>query len=209
MTGHFSPAFRTRMAMMLIAIATLLTGTACSWQNLQCPALPGGGHYCLQSSQAMPPFSVQQEVRISLKQQNEVMITSIETNADGINFVGLTPFGQKLLHVSYDNHAATSIVSPDKRLNPALMIALLQISLWPTETVRSGLSPDLTLEDHEQQRTLLSHGQPSIDIHYIDIHYEQRNMDDLSAQDRRMHITIPALTMSLDIENLPEAEQTP
>ncbi len=119
-----------------------------------CAALPGGGRYCLQRSDTVAQFAVTQEVHVGAGGRDDMLIASVEADAAGLRFAGLTPLGQKILVVAYDNREVHAELAPgvDKRLDPALLLALLQLALWPEPAVAAGLAPPLRLGEQGTRR---------------------------------------------------------
>ncbi|TRZ56171.1 MAG: DUF3261 domain-containing protein, partial [Rhodocyclaceae bacterium] len=151
------------------SLALLLASTACSIieRDGQCVTLIGGGRYCLQSSATIVPFEVQQKVEARFNGQQETMIVELEVDAAGMRFVGLTPFGHSLLSVNFDNRTVTTTQPADARLSPILLMALLQIALWPADTLRAGLEAPLRLEERDGQRRILNRDDVTLTINYI------------------------------------------
>uniref|UniRef100_UPI00272DE7F4 DUF3261 domain-containing protein n=1 Tax=Propionivibrio sp. TaxID=2212460 RepID=UPI00272DE7F4 len=89
----------------MLAVALLVAG--CDDDGSSCTTLPGGPRYCLQTTDSIVPFDVQQKVDVSFDSRRETMIAQLEADAGGIRFAGMTPFGQKLLQVSFDNRDVT------------------------------------------------------------------------------------------------------
>jgi len=181
----------------VILIIALLALSACATDQREphCAVLIGGGEYCLQPTTAISPFELTQKVDASLRGRRETLIVELEADADGIRFAGLTPFGHKLLQIGYDNRAATATLLPDSRLSPSLLIALLQLALWPADAVRTGLQTPLTLEESAGQRRIIFRDEATLTIDYQG-----------DSPHRRMHLTLPAAGIELDIENLPVIE---
>ena len=181
---------------LLIRLCALLLVTACGEgsRDSPCPMLGGGGGYCLQATSAPGPFAVRQTVEASFRGRQATMIVAIENDADGLRVIGLTPFGQKLLQISYDNRQVSAATLPDGRLDPTLLVALLQITLWPADAVRAGLTSPLKLEEDDGQRRVLNAGQVILSIRF--------STDE--APWRRMHLSEHALALELEIETLPE-----
>jgi hypothetical protein len=140
--------------------------SACSPGNPRCARIPGGGTYCLQASAAVPPFEVQQKIEFTFNGRRETMIVELEVDADGMRFAGLTPFGQKLVQASFDNREVRAAVLPDKRLDPALLLALLQLALWPADSVRAGLGTAVVVEESTGQRRVLDNGNLVMEVDY-------------------------------------------
>ncbi|XDF36796.1 DUF3261 domain-containing protein [Paracidovorax avenae] len=128
----------------LAAVAAALAG--CGPDDGRCAPLPGGGQYCLQPTADVVPFDVQQKATVRFRGHAETMIVQMEVDAQGIRFVGLTPFGHKVVDVEYDNRAVRVHALPDRRLDARLLLALVQIAQWPADSVRAGLSASLSLD---------------------------------------------------------------
>lgn len=180
-----------------LAAALLLASAACSepGKDPQCAALIGGGSYCLQPTSALAPFDVLQKVDSRFRERRDTLIVELEVDSAGLRFVGLTPFGQKLIALGYDNHAASATTLPDSRISPALLVALLQIALWPSDAVRAGLEAPLTLEENAGQRRILNRGEPTLSIEH----------GSGPPPWRRIHLTVHAADLELDIETLDAA----
>lgn len=183
----------------VLLFAMLLPLFACGEgeRERKCATLFGGGSYCLQPTTALAPFDAQQKVEASFRGRRETMIVEIENDADSLRFVGLTPFGHKLIQVSYDNRVASAATLPDQRLSPALLIALLQIALWPTDAVRAGLEAPLTLEEDAKGRRILNGGELTLSIEHNGEHPPWR----------QMQLTIHSAGLELSIEALPKMDK--
>ena len=175
----------------------MLLNTSCMRQDSRCVNLMGIGLYCLQSTTAITPFIVQQKVEASIKSHNEIMVTEIEVNAKGMQLIGLTPFGHQLVHVSYNNEKAKAVVSPDTRLDPTLMIAMIQLALWPVDSVRKGLGEPLILEETVGHRRYLAKDKLVLDVSYANA----------MAPANKLNLSFPTVGLMLDIETLPEIER--
>jgi hypothetical protein len=140
----------------------------------------------------MAPFDAQQKIDVSINNQHETMIAQIESDSENLRFVGLTPLGQKLIQVNYDNRTVTATTTSSTPLDPAMLIAMLQIALWPTDAVRLGLSTKLTLQETNNSRRILSGSNVLLTVNHIgtQLPYQQ------------LHLTIPSLSIELDIENI-------
>lgn len=179
----------------MLTLVALLATAACSEPDPQCPALIGGGSYCLQPTTAVAPFDVQQKVESRFRDRRDTLIVELEVDAAGLRFAGLTPFGQKLIQLSYDNRNASATTIPDSRISPALLVALLQLTQWPAEAVRAGLEAPLTLEENGNQRRILNRGEPTLTIDYG---HGQPPW-------RKIHMTVHAADLELTIEPLDAA----
>ena len=69
-----------------------------------CARLPGGGQYCLQSA-AGPRFETLQESRLSAGDQHHTLLTRLGNDDTGLHFAALTPLGQTVFSVSWENGA--------------------------------------------------------------------------------------------------------
>lgn len=175
----------------------LLVMAACVERDLRCADLPGRGHYCLQPTTIVAPFEAQQEVDATYNGRVEKMIVGIEVDANGMRFTGLTPFGQKLVQVSYDNRQVTSAMPPDARLNPALIVALLQLALWPVDAVQTGLSEPLTIEESYGQRRIFANYETVLTVSYFGT----------KTPYHRLRVAFPSAGIELDVKTLSDAEK--
>ena len=144
-------------ALLLILLA--LAQTACQPAPPNCARFPGTGTYCLQTETG-PAFSTLQHSVLTVGEQRFTLLTRIENDDSGLRFAGMTPLGQTLLNVSWENGVLRADLPPKfaARLDPAWLPALLQIALWPVESVRAGLSPELDLVEENAGRRLRQTG---------------------------------------------------
>lgn len=148
-----------------LAIPLLLAISACGERDPHCADLFGGGTYCLQPSTAVAAFEAQQKVDLWIDGRRDTLIVEFEVDGAGLRLVGLTPLGHKIVQLNYDNRAVTATTLPaDSRLSPALLVAMLQLALWPAEAVRAGLEAPLTLEEGADRRRILNRGEPAVTI---------------------------------------------
>jgi hypothetical protein len=148
--------------MRLSMAALLLFLTACSGGSGNCTHLPGGGQYCLVEG-PWPEFTAEQAATVTFQDKPQHLITRIQSGQDGLHFAGITPLGQTLIQVSWENGVLRSELPPAlvDRLDPALFPALLQLATWPATQVRKGLSDHLELIETDGQR-IVSDGQKNI-----------------------------------------------
>lgn len=175
----------------------MLLSTSCIRQDERCVSLARNGRYCLQPTTAITPFDVQQKVVFSINNHHETMVTELEVNAEAMQFIGLTPFGHELMHVNFNNEKAKAVMSPDSRLDPTLMIAMIQLALWPVDSVRKGLEKPLVLEDSAGHRRYSANNQLVLEVSYAS------TID----PSNKLVLTFPAVGLMLDIETLPEIER--
>ena len=152
-------------AVLSIGLSVLLAA-ACANDGSRCTALPGGSRYCLQTTASVVPFDVQQKVDVVFDGRMDTIIAQVETDALGMRFVGTTPFGQKLVRLSFDNERVTLAASQMKGLDPILLLALVQIASWPAASVRAGLGDSALVVDGEGQRRLVKDDSDLVVIKY-------------------------------------------
>ena len=187
----------------LLLVATLV-GTSCMKQDSRCTTLMqngliDSGQYCLQPTTAITPFEVQQKVEVTIKSHHETMVTELAVNAEGMQMVVLTPFGHQLVHVSYNNDEAKALISPDSRLDPAMMIAMTQLALWPVDSVRKGLNSPLRLEESVGKRRYFANDKLVLEVQYADA----------IAPANKFQLSLPSVELKFDIETLSEIEPAP
>lgn len=179
---------RRRIALVLLA---LLAGTACTGGDASCASLPGGSRYCLQPTTALPPFDAQQSVAITVDGRRETLLVELEVDADGMRFAALTPFGSTVMQAGYDNRQAKTAAWPERGPQPALLLALLQLALWPAESVRAGLGAALVLEEAAGRRRLMQDGIPLVEVVYTG-----------GTLSGAMRIVVPSAQMEIEIKTL-------
>ena len=179
-----------------LLLAAILLSISCVRQDSRCTDLMGNGRYCLQPTTSMVPFEVQQKVEATIKSHHETMVTEIAVSAKGMQMIVLTPFGHQLVHVSYNNDEAKALVSPDSRLDPAMMIAMTQLALWPVDSVRKGLNSPLHLEEIAGKRRYFANDKLVLEVQYADA----------ITPTNKFQLSLPSVELKLDIETLPEVE---
>ena len=173
----------------------LLALTGCSPYDPKCANLLGSGRYCLQSTTVVTAFDVQQKVTLLRGSQSDTLIVELEVDPSGLRMVGVTPFGHKLIELNYDNQTVKASTTPDTRLSPTLLVALLQMALWPQASVREGLQTPLTLEDKGTQRRIMHGSNPVLTITH----------DNAPPPYRQLQMTLHAADLELRIETLDDA----
>ena len=179
-----------RLALLLCC----LLASGCATKDSACPRLPEGGRYCLQGA-ALAPFSVQQQVDVTMKDRRETMLVALENDQRSLRFVGLSPFGQKLMHVECAGTQVKASVWPHSNLDPALWCAMLQLTLWPADLARAGLRPPLRLEENGAERRVLAGTQTLI----------QATRTGATPPFERLQISMPPLDLKLDIRTVNDA----
>jgi hypothetical protein len=155
-----------RRLLRSLSLAAVLLAAGCADSDPRCASLPGGGRYCLQATTGIEAFDVQQSVAILFEGRRETMIAQLEADADGVRFVGLTPFGQKLVQLSFDNREVKADTVSATRFDPALLLAIVQIAMWPIERVRDGLDDSMTISESESEREIARDGKRIVIVKY-------------------------------------------
>jgi hypothetical protein len=177
---------------LAITLAALIFTVGCVEQGQGCVRLPTGGQYCLQPTTALAAFDAQQIVEVSVRGHKETIVLEMESDPKGLRLVGLTPFGHKIIQIGYDNRATTVQTLPNTQLDPVLLVALLQITLWPADSVRKGLSPQFSLEEHGNIRRILYGKEAMLTINRIGTKLPYS----------KMHLVIPSAEIEIDIRSL-------
>lgn len=175
-----------------LLLATLLVG--CGGEN--CPTLPGGVAYCLQPSASGPEFSALQQVVLEVNGQREILLARIENSKQRLAFVGLTPLGQTVLSLTWDGQRtrASWLPGAQPRIEPAALVALLQLALWPADATRRGLSPEAEWVKNGNGLRLSVDGRSLVEI---DRTGEGAPFDTIA-------ISLPTVRLRFDITTLPE-----
>ena len=158
--------FFRRWAALPMVLLSIGFVAGCTGDGSSCTSLPGGGRYCLQTTVDVPPFDVQQKVDVVFNGKRETMIAQLEVDASGMRFVGMTPFGQKLLQLDFDNSRVAVEVFPGTRLDPTLLLALVQLGNWPVERVRAGLNVSTAVIDTDGRRSLVENDKEIVVVKY-------------------------------------------
>lgn len=182
-----------------LLVALLISGCAsappgCAHLPLASGSVPANVRYCLQPTTAAPTFVVQQSISLRVGERQETLLADLENNATGLVFTGLSPLGLTLFQASYDNHAVRSAHPAEPRLPPELLLAVLQLALWPKEAVQRGLEVNAMIEDQPTERRIMLNDQLLLRV----LH------DGTAPPYRRLAIELPALRLTLDIEALPD-----
>lgn len=147
--AHFD-SLALRAACLLAAIAVL---AGCAGSSA-CPALPLGGYYCLQTTTAMSPFNVTEDLELRRGQQVDRLIIRLEVDDDGLRMAGISPLGQLVAQAKFDNVSVSASSMVGARFDPGIILALVQLALWPEDSARNGLPPGWRLRDHDHMRTI-------------------------------------------------------
>ncbi len=186
----------------IILFLFLLAGCAMrvTESGTECTGIPGIGRFCLQQSGELKDFSVQQKVDLHFRDRHDTLIAQLENDATGMRFVGMTPFGQTLMQINFDNQEAHAVRNPNKRLPPALLIGLLQVALWPQAAVQRGFGPAVQVLDAPGSRRIMVDGVMALQVRH----------DDSAPPYQSLQIELPDMALRLAIQTLPVmAERQP
>lgn len=184
------------MRLTFAALAALLL-CACTGDAGNCIRLPAGARYCLVQG-PWPEFSAEQAATVNFREKSMHLITRVQAGPQGLHFAGLTPLGQTLIQVSWENGALRADMPPAlaDRLDGTLFPALLQIATWPAEEVRKGLPEGLALMEEVDRRTI-SDGRQDI----LTVSWEGKTLPY-----QRLRFDAPAAGLSIDVRTLDEEE---
>lgn len=192
MSARFVPSAGVLRALSLFCVLALAACTENERPGARCARLPGGAVYCLQASSAIPPLAMQDRVDVVRPGFGETMIAELESDDDGMHFVALSPLGQTLFRVDDDNRSLSFDNRIGRDFDPALFLALLQMALWPAESVRQGLASPLTLEEEEGHRRIVADGRVRVEVVYTGARLAHEHL----------RITVPDAQLTLDITPL-------
>jgi hypothetical protein len=120
-----------------------------------------GVPFVLRSPSEGPKLFTTQEVIFQLPgDREELLVTSLENDADHLSIVASSPMGQTLftLQLKQAIVALDARVPLPKEFDPRLLPALIQFANWPLDSVRQGLEADAVLQEEGQVRTLRRKG---------------------------------------------------
>jgi hypothetical protein len=179
-----------RVSEILALIAATLAAMAGCASVQRCPELPGGPRYCLQATTAVAPFTALQDIRIRRGDLDERLIAQLEVDAAGLHLAGLTPMGQRGLEAHFDNRDATGSSLAGDRFDARALLSLVQLAIWPTESVRAGLGEDWQIEETPALRRLLRDGE---------VFFEVARQGE-PPRYQRLDIRLPGAGLSLTVE---------
>jgi hypothetical protein len=133
-----------------------------------CVGIDQNGYYCLQPTSALKAFAAAQSIGVSTPQARQDLLVMLEIDRQGLRAAVLSPLGQKLMELHYDNHnvVAASLTGQTERFSPELAVALIQLALWPASSVRQGLSPSITLDEQDGRRRVETVGGTLLIVRY-------------------------------------------
>lgn len=129
-----------------------------------CVVLDPQVSYCLQPPSVLGEFSALQQVELRWKHVAQTTLTDIESDGTALRMAVLTPMGQKLLELQYIPPLVEQLAGPRSRLDPAQLVALVQMALWPADSVRSGLRGAATWQEQAGKRVLWVDGATLLEV---------------------------------------------
>jgi hypothetical protein len=135
-----------------------------------------------------------QDIRIQRGELDERLIAQLEVDAAGMRLVGLTPMGQRILEADFDNNVATASSVVGRRFDVRSLLSMVQLAVWPADSVRAGLGEGCEIEESPALRRLLREGMPILEIARIGEPPRYRRLD----------IHVPNAGFSLAIQDLEE-----
>lgn len=187
-------SFWMKFALLNLALLLTFSLEGCTHYGKRCQPLSNTGQYCLQSTVDITPFDKQQKVTIAFNGELETMITALGVDSKGMTLVGLTPLGHKVVEVSYNNIESEVLLTPSKKLDPVLILALTQLATWPEELVRQGLDYQLTMQTNDEGRYFYAKDKLVLAVKFLD----QKNIK------QKMEVSLPEIRLKLKIEDLPD-----
>jgi hypothetical protein len=143
----------------------------------------------------MGPLDVRQQIDLSIGDRRETLIVALQIDSGALRMVGLTPFGQKVVELDYDN-ATVQVHPPLQRLDPVMLAALLQIALWPSDVVRAGLSVPLALDETPGGRRIINGRVEVVTVEFGGV----------TPRYQRLRLKIPAAHIKLDAVMLDDTD---
>lgn len=179
-----------------IALGVLLL-VGCAPASERCAWLDRDARYCLQPTHTTTPMDQRQRLDLRLGGEQHTLLADVWVDAEQQQLVLVTPLGQTVAQLVFDNQSARLQGPPlpwPTPLPPAALLAMVQIAWWPAAHVQAGLDRGWTLLDSPGLRTLRS---PHGNADWLQIRYEPE-----SGPTRRVTMRLPQRAMELDIEVL-------
>ena len=134
-------------------------------RNPQSPEvyLSPGIPFRLCAPKAGPDMFITQEVVFHFPGGAEETAIAVLENRDGhFSVVASSPLGQTLFIVRLEGAECSvdSRIPIPGDLDPRVLPALVQFSMWPAEAVRQGLGPEVAFQEEGQVRRLVRKGKP-------------------------------------------------
>lgn len=187
-----------------LAAALLGALVACGPSDDRCAWLDPQLRYCLQPTGTAAPLDQRQKLVLSMGDQQHTLLADLQVDPNGQQMVLLTPLGQTVAQLAYDNRSARQ-AGPSgpwpAQLTPATLLGLVQLAWWPTAAVRAGLDSGWTVEESAGSRRILpsAGGGSRIDIGYTPPQGPYRHI----------RMVLPQRNVHLDIEVLETGDAAP
>lgn len=155
--------------MKLIAVfllIALLEGCALMPDH-QCARLHADVTYCLQPAEAMGDVSALQQVDFNFLQYKDTVLVEFEIEGNAFTMVVLSPLGHKLMQYKYIPPSMILMEGMVSKFDPVLLTALVQLSVWPSQSVMNGLHGKFDWTATDNHRSLRAEGQTLLDISTI------------------------------------------
>ena len=181
------------IAFLLLALA----GAGCRRPLAGAVYLAPGLPFRLCPPETGPEFFAIQELTFGFPGgRRETAVAAIENKGGNLSVVASTPLGQTLFTVQVRGRAVTvdARMPLPSGLDPALLPALVQFSLWPEAALRAGLEPGVRLEQDGPRRTLLLRGRAVWTV----------TRDGAAAPFKGLMLENPAMGLSVRIRTLEE-----
>jgi hypothetical protein len=182
----------------LLAALLALTLGACATPPAGCLRLAPDGWYC-PAFAAWATFETEQATTVRFRGQSIQLLTRIRSDGDSVQLVSISPLGQTLISASWRQGQLSADLPPglNGRIDPALLPGLLELALAPADMVRPRLGGNLSLDEGEGHRKLLSGRGKEIEINWRGsaLPYESLKID------------IPPLGLVIDSQVIEEDQQ--
>lgn len=134
-----------------------LTGCA-ALDRPPCVVLAEQLQYCLQPPARAGNFTASQQVDVLWKHRKEVTLAELENEGEVFTMAVLSPMGQKLLQLKQVGNRVESLGGLASGFDTSVILALIQLALWPADDVVLGLGGEFTWFADHTHRYLESSG---------------------------------------------------
>jgi|TARA_B110000967_G_scaffold207470_1_gene256929 hypothetical protein len=135
-----------------LALSFLLSGCQSTNEKVGADKLP-----LLPQNTWQQSIQVNQSIEIEYEGRNWNGIAVLELSPDKLTMVHLSPLGQRLFTLIYDNGKTLPEIDADsilvgQTIPAATIVSLLQIAIWPTDVLAPFYQGDWRLQTGEQSR---------------------------------------------------------
>ncbi|TXG93233.1 MAG: DUF3261 domain-containing protein [Rhodocyclaceae bacterium] len=180
------------MKRLLCYIVMVVFSGCATLRSPNCVSLHAGVGFCLQSAHAVGDFSVLQRVDVTWNQRKETALVELETESSSFTMAVLTPMGQKLMQFKYVPSKIIPMGGMPIQIDPALIAALVQLSIWPDDSVLTGLYGQYEWKTTQNRRVLSAGGQTVLDIAY----------EGVLPDPDRIQVRLPLQNLDMHIQSL-------